>query len=96
MKGPDPKTRSPDPRGVIIQTDPTQDQAGEDVDSAARLDSDAPIPGNNKSLSRDIQLAESHSPNRSGSSVDSLIVAPTKTVRYPYSQEVELLSNAEH
>ena len=96
MKGPDPKTRSPDPRGVIIQTDPTQDQAGEDVDSAARLDSDAPFPGNNKSLSRDIQLAESHSPNRSGSSVDSLIVAPTKTVRYPYSQEVELLSNAEH
>lgn len=96
VEGPEVRPQSPESGFVAAKTNPIQDQAGEDDDPNAWLDSDTPLPGNYRALFDDSQGPRSFRPNRSSpprDGRDSLIVSPAGSVRQSYSQMTEPLSN---
>ena len=72
---PDPQPQSPEPGGVTVETNSTQNQVGENLDPEAWLNNDTPLP----EIYRDIlDSPRSTSPDHSsnpGSGTDSLILS---------------------
>ena len=88
LKSPVSKSTSPEPGSVTVKAVSIQDQVREDDDAKAQLSSDAPLRENNRAPSHDSQRPRSSRPDHSydaGSDKDSLIVSPTRSVRYPCS-----------
>lgn len=94
--GPKFRSHSPESGFVAAKTNSILNQAGEDDDSDAWLDSDASLPGNYRALFDDSRGSRSFRPNRSSpprDGRDSLIVSPAGSVRQPCSQVTEPLTN---